>query len=323
MSTLALNERIRGALIGAVVGAELSFGRTANPTSFAALQLPADLFKIRLAPALDWKPEKYNQWAASVTPLIDLGVRTYLAVKGRATPEDFAALFKDDPGIATPAYAFDGLHTTQELLKEGMHPRLSGLNNAPCGLITACMPAVGIFHFADPERAYLDGVELASVNQGRLGADWAGLCAAAVAAAFEPGASAEQVIAAVLKIAHANNPELFYQIDAAAHPGAGLAQDADFARWWCTLGGVIPPDNEYRWIAPNPIRWVLPVLSRYASEPVKLMQALIGANLGDRWLPGHDRREYRFGADCRRGGRGVGRRGHFPAGVAGMGRTQG
>jgi len=88
------------------------------------------------------------------------------------------------------------------------------------------------------------------------------------------------VIATVLKIAHANNPELFYQIDATAHPAAGLAQDADFATWWCTLAGVIPPGNEYRWIAPNPIRWALPVLSRFASQPVKLMQALIGANLG-------------------------------------------
>lgn len=138
--------------------------------------------------------------------------------------------------------------------------------------------------FTAPERAYLEGVELASVTQGRLGADWSALCAAAVAAAFEPGATAERVITAVLKIAHTNNPELFYQINSYARGGARLRQDTDFAQWWCTVAGVIPPDKEYRWIAPNPIRWALPALSRYANEPVKLMQVLIGVTPGERWL---------------------------------------
>ena len=276
MTIPSLNERIRGALVGAVAGAELSFGRVANPKAFDAIQQPADLFKVKLEPGLDWKPEAFNQWGASITPLIGLGVRTYLTAKGRATPEDFAALFKDDPGVATPAFAFDGLHTVQELLKEGMHPRLSGLNNAPCGLVAACMPAVGIYHFADPERAYLDGVELASVAQGRLGADWAALCAVAVAAAFLPGATVESVIQTVLKIAHANNPDLFYQINTHARMGAGFQQDDDFAQWWCQFAGIIPNDRDHRWVAPNPIRFALPPLGKYASDPVKLMQVLIG-----------------------------------------------
>jgi ADP-ribosylglycohydrolase len=284
MSTLTLNNRIRGALIGAVVGAELSFGRTAHPQAFEAVQQPTDLFKLTLEPGLDWKPEKNNQWAASVTPLIALGVRTYLTAKGRATPEDFAALFKDDPGVAAPAFAFDGLHTIQELLKEGMHPRLSGLNNAPSGLVAACMVAVGIFHCADPERAYLDGVELASVAQCRLGADWAALCAVAVAAAFELGATGESVIDAVLKIAHANHPDLYYQINTHARRSAGFQQDADFAQWWWAEAGVVPASNAYHWIAPNPIRFTLPPLGKYAHDPLKLMQVLIGANPGERWF---------------------------------------
>lgn len=281
-----LNERIRGALVGAVMGAELSFGRVANPRAFEAIHLPADLFKVKLEPGLDWKPEALNQWGASLTPLIGLGVRSYLAARGRVTPEDFAALFKDDPGVTTPAFAFDGLHTVQELLKEGMHPRLSGLNNAPSGLVAACMPAVGIYHFADPERAYLDGVELASVAQGRLGADWAALCAAAVAAAFQPGATAESVIQTVLKIAHANNPELFYQINAHARMGAGFQQDNDFAQWWCQFAGIVPNDRDHRWVAPNPIRFALPPLGKYASDPVRLMQALIAVNPGEWWGAG-------------------------------------
>jgi hypothetical protein len=129
-------------------------GSRREPKDLEAAQPPEDLFTLKLDPVWDWKPEERNQWAARVTPLIGVGVRAYLAAGGRATPEDFAAVLKDDPGVATPAFAFDGLHTTQELLREGMHPRLSGLHNAPGGLIAACMPAAGIFHFADPERAY-------------------------------------------------------------------------------------------------------------------------------------------------------------------------
>ncbi len=286
MPTIPLNERIRGALLGAVIGAELSFGRVAHPQAFEGLQQPADLFKLQLEPGLDWQPEASNQWNARLTPLIGLGVCAYLEAKGRATPEDFAALLMDDRGVATPAFALDGLHTVQELLKEGMHPRLSGLHNAPSGLIAACMPAVGVFHFADPERAYLDGVELASVAQGRLGADWAALCAAAVAAAFQPNATGDSIIQTVLKIAHANHPDLFYQINTHARRGADFQQDAAFAAWWQQFAGVIPNDRDHRWVAPNPIRFALPPLGKYAADPVKLMQVLVGANPGEWWAAG-------------------------------------
>jgi hypothetical protein len=99
MPTLTLNERIRGALTGAVIGAELSFGRIANPQAYPAFKQLGDLFSATLAPALEWQPEKNNQMIASVTPLIDLGVRTYLAARGRATPEDFAGCSRMTPGL--------------------------------------------------------------------------------------------------------------------------------------------------------------------------------------------------------------------------------
>jgi len=146
----SFDDRVRGALLGAAIGAELSFSRLTKPDNFAAATGPEKLFDAKLEPDFAWKPEKYNQWWAKATPLIGLGVQAYLAAKGRALPEDFAAVMKDHKGAATPAFAFDGLHTVQELLKEGMHPRLSGMGNAPSGLVAAAMPAVGIYHFADP-----------------------------------------------------------------------------------------------------------------------------------------------------------------------------
>lgn len=266
-----------------MIGAELSFGRAIHQQPPLHQNPPYDLFAIELTPALDWQPQTNNQWGASLTCLVNLGVQAYLTAGGRVTPEEFAAIFQDDPGAATPAFAFDGLHTTQELLKEGLHPRLSGLHNAPSGLITACMPAVGIFHLGDPERAYLDGIELASVNQPRLGADWAALGAAALAAAFLPGASAASVVETTLKLAHAHSPDLFYQLDHPCRSGAGCPTDEGFNAWWLNSGGVVPEDNQFHWILPNPLRFALPVIARYAHDPVKLFQTISGARLGDSW----------------------------------------
>ncbi len=286
MPTPSFEKRLQGALVGAAAGAELSFSRVANPKAFEAIHQPADAFNVALEPALQWKPEPFNQWAAKVTPLIGVGIKSYLAARGRATPEDFAAAFRDDAGVATPAFAFDGLHTVQELLKEGMNPRLSGLHNAPSGLLAACMPAVGIFHFADPERAYLDGVELASVAQPRLAADWAGLSAAAVAAAFESDATAETVVAAVLRSAQANCRDLFYQLNIHSYGLRGAKDDAAIAAWWFTQAGTVPSGRDTRWVEANPIRYALPLLAHYHDQPVKLMQLLIGVNPGEWWGAG-------------------------------------
>lgn len=286
MSKLTLEVRIQGALTGAVIGAELAFARAVNGKPWEAIKSPAELFAVELAPALDWQPQLNNQWMCRLTPLIGFGVRAFLAAGGRVTPEQFAALLKDDPGVATPAFAFDGLHTVQELLKEGMHPRLGGLHNAPSGLITAAMPAVGIFHFADPERAYLDGVELASVAQPRLGADWAGLSAAAVAAAFERDATPDSVVSAVLRSAQANSKELFYQLNTHSRGMEGCQDDAAVATWWCSHAGTVPASRETRWIAFCPIRYALPLLASYHEQPRKLMQLLIGVNPGECWGAG-------------------------------------
>jgi len=281
MSKPSLDDRICGALLGAAIGAELSFSRITKPDNFVAATGPEKLFDAKLEPDFAWKPVKHDQWWAKATPLIDLGVQAYLTAKGRALPEDFATVLKNHRGAGTPAFAFDGLHTVQELLKEGMHPRLSGLGNAPSGLVAAAMPAVGIYHFADPERAYLDGVELASVVQPRTGADWAGLCAAAIAAAFSRQASPESIIDAVLKIAHVNNKDVFYDLNGQWSAARGrYADEAGFLRWWHSQGGIIPSTPEFKWISPNPLRFVLPVLGRYHEDPRKLMAVLIATDPG-------------------------------------------
>jgi ADP-ribosylglycohydrolase len=276
MPTVTIEERIRGCLIGAAIGAELGFARRIYPERFA-VQEPADVFRLKLEPAGEVSEQLGRVDARSVTPFINLGVRAYLSKRGRVTPEDFAGMLKDDAQIAGPVFAWDGIHTTQEILKEGMHPRISGLGNAPCGLIAAAMPAVGAYHFNDPESAYLDGVELASVTQPRLGADWAALCAAAVAAAFNPASSPGVVVDAVLRIAQQNNKDLFYQMNQPTRSAEGIAASgADrFAEWWLGCAGRGDARRDTNWVAFNPVSFVLPLLQHFASDAQSFFALLV------------------------------------------------
>jgi len=280
----ALSDRIHGALLGAAIGSELGYARHVHPERFS-VEKAQDLLNLTLEPTGDYQEETGRVNARPLTPFINLGMQTYLQKGGRAVPEDFAALLKDDEGIAGPVFSWDGVHSAQEVLREGMHPRISGMGNAPCGLIAASMPAVGIYHFADPEYAYLDGVELASVAQPRLGADWAGLCAAAVAAALDADATPETVVSKVLKIAHANAKEVFYQINYTAMIGGGMRDEAALADWWYHEAGRSRLNKETVWVAFNPIFFVLPLLPTFGGDARKFMALLIGTPSAN-WMDG-------------------------------------
>lgn len=278
-----LDDRIQGCLTGAMIGAELGFARCRQPSAFACRK-PSDVFRLAPKPITKWKPERNRADFGPVTPLIDLGVRAYRKAGGRVVPELFGRMFADDAGVAFPAFWWDGLHTVQEILKEGMNPRISGLGTAPNGLICAAMPAVGIYHFAHPEYAYLDGVELASVVQCRVGADWAGLCAAAVAAAFQPDATGATVCDTVLKVAFNNCRSLFYELQTVVNWMARGDEDAQVAKW-LQHGGVPAsfPNGDWgnpretNWIAYNPPTSFLPLLRSFAGMPDRFMKLLLAA----------------------------------------------
>lgn len=275
MSQLTLEARIRGCLLGSAVGAELGFARLVRP-EWAQVEHPLDVFDLQLMPASDYQEQRGRVNERRATPFIDLGVRAYLTGGRRVTPEPFASLLADDPELAGPVWAWDGIHTVQEILKEGMRPRLSGLGNAPSGIVCASMPAVGVFHAGDPEYAYLDGVELASVAQPRLGADWAGLCAAAIASAFDPTATPQSVADVVLKLAHRNNKDLFYLTNQLLRQAWWHPSEEQFVEWWLRDGGCTQHwDGERNWYAYNPISFVLPLLARYGDDTRKLMALLL------------------------------------------------
>jgi ADP-ribosylglycohydrolase len=218
-----------------------------------------------------------RQMSANVFPLARIGVQAYLRRGGRIAPEDYAELFREDEGIAVPAFGFDLLHSLQEVLKEGMNPRISGLLAAPCGFFAAAMPAVGLYHAADPAYAYLDGVEIASIAQGRAGADWCALCAAAIAAALAPEATADSVAADVLAVAQAECPDLYLglrqQLDTAAEL---LAESREaFLAWFFSEADKLENCDEGNWIAYQPLRLVLPALLAAAGDGELLLALAI------------------------------------------------
>ena len=272
-SRLTLEDRIAGCLVGSAIGAEVGFARSVEPERFAFKNY-RQMLKIRLDRVRTYRPRPHRTSLQSTLPLVDLGVRAYVKAGGRVSPEVFGALLRDDKGVAFPAFWWDALHSVQEILQEGMHPRISGMGVHPSGLISAAMPAVGVYHFAHPEYAYLDGVELASVAQPRRGADWAGLCAAAVAAALAPEANGESVAAAVMDVAFRNCRDVFYELDWAMRRAWQPSEDA-FLRYWSEHGGAPDATKETAWIAYNPVLFVLPLIKRYGADPKKLMSLLV------------------------------------------------
>lgn len=283
-SPASLRERMEGCLLGAAIGAELERACRLYPEPFRQVACLDDLRRLPLAPVDPGTDAQYRQQHPHavfsrfprLTPLVEAGVRAYVDAGGRAAPEDFARALCANREIADSNHTvWILLYTVQELLHEGCNPRISGMGVTLSGLLADAMPAVGIYHYADPAAAYLDGVELAAVGQPRLGADWAGLAAAAIAAALGPDAGPSGIVCAVLAQAQTHNEELYdelrHVVQAASGWRAGGDSDAWLRRW---LSGYPCSQREASPLAPNPLRFVLPLLEPLDGD-VPLLLALL------------------------------------------------
>ena len=291
-SKLTLRDRIEGCLTGAAIGAELGWTWHVHPERYVRVACAEDLLNLKLEPVSPAEEREYRQQRPyaqhalypRLTPLIDVGVRAYVNKQGRAAPEDFARALQHDRAIAASSRGTWMLfYTTQELLNEGCNPRISGMGTVPSGLVADAMPAVGIFHHNDPEYAYLDGVELASVCQPRLGADWAGLAAAAIAAAFDADNDPEAIVRTVLGLAQENNEALYHELLYCVNATRGWfadegKRDEHINRW---LKGFPCTQRETSPLAPNPIRFVLPLLTAPLDRDPRLLMSLLLCPLPD------------------------------------------
>lgn len=80
-------------------------------------------------------------------------------------------------------------------------PRQGGIGNmVNCGAAMYIAP-IGVVNAADPKAAYDEAIAFASGHQESYGLEAAGVMAAAVAAAFVPGATIETIVEAVLGLA--------------------------------------------------------------------------------------------------------------------------
>jgi len=268
-----MKDRIYGALLGAYIGAKLGFAGYTDPNMTA--HSPEEMEKIELKPMLDYKMDRTNSWIPDLTNIISIGVKSYIEKDGRTTPEDFAKVFQNDENLANdPTFLFDVLHTTQEVLKEGMHPRISGMGNAPAGIISPAMVATGIYHAGNPEYAYLDGVEIASVNQGKLGADWSAYCATAVAAALGKDATNKDVFDTVKEIILRTNKDVMYHIFE-RRTYLLLDDPKAFEKWWYYNVNYDIVDRQNLYNATNPMRLVMPIICMFEKDVVKAMQYLV------------------------------------------------
>ncbi len=270
--SVALDEKIRGCLYGAAIGAEMGFRK------YAEFEHPADYesiigraFELKLewpeAPLLD----KSNTWNASLLHLLTSVASCYTGKKGRIIPEDWAAALKQDEAVSQdPAFWLMDIHSTQELLKEGTHPRLSGLGAVPTGNVCTAMIPVGIYHAGDPEGAYLDAVEIASVTQRSPAVEWAALTAAAVAEALKPNATPDSVIAKTLELAGKFAETVFDDLSKLVN-GARECTPEQFPQYYADMLQA----EQRVWIGQNPVGWALLLLAHCGSNPEKLIAAAL------------------------------------------------
>jgi len=283
---LSLEDRIEGCLIGAAIGAELGQACQVHADRLRGVACADDLRQLPLEPITTEEEQAYRQqhphapfaFYPRLTPMIDIGVQAYVEKHGRATPEDFGRALLANQAIADSNHTlWIFIYTVRELLSEGCNPRISGMGVALSGVVADAMPAVGIYHHSDPAYAYLDGVELASVCQPRIGADWAGLSAAAIAAAFNPDNDTDGVVRAVLELAQEHNESLYEELNYCVQATSGWHADDEqsgtFLQRW--LQGFPCTQREVSPLAPNPIRFVLPLLGPLGGDARLLMSLLL------------------------------------------------
>jgi ADP-ribosylglycohydrolase len=129
----------------------------------------------------------------------DSALRYYMclaiAKKGaRITPDDFADVWRER---LNPDRVWVNERIVKQKLQIGMNPWDTGKATIPTGCATMAISPIGIINAGNPAQAYQDGFNIAFVNQDGEDRDAAATAAAAVATAFLPGATVEQVIEAM------------------------------------------------------------------------------------------------------------------------------
>lgn len=132
------------------------------------------------------------------TALGQILCHAYLRKGGRITVEDYARQWLEE---FQPTRFFFCMRNSYELLKMGYSPRMTGALNIVTGSGLMAINPVGIFNACDPDAAYADALEIASMFQRDLDMFIPGVIAGAIAAAFEPDATVDSVLDTAIRLA--------------------------------------------------------------------------------------------------------------------------
>jgi ADP-ribosylglycohydrolase len=126
----------------------------------------------------------------------DTTMRHYLCLAiarkgGRVTPDDYRDVLVEK---LNPNRVWANERALLAKLKAGVNPWESGRGMIPAGCATMAIAPIGIINAGNPAQAYQDGFNVAFVDQEGHNRDGAATMAAAVAAAFVPGVTIEQVL---------------------------------------------------------------------------------------------------------------------------------
>ncbi len=91
------------------------------------------------------------------------------------------------------------MNTYWKLSAEGIAPREAGLGNMASSSSAMCISPMGMINAGNPRQAALETYELAGLIHHNFARDGACSMAAAVAAAFAPGATVDTVLAAAIE----------------------------------------------------------------------------------------------------------------------------
>jgi len=135
------------------------------------------------------------------TALGQILCHAYIEKGGRITVEDYARQWLKE---FQPTRFFFCMRNTYELLKMGYSPRLTGALNIVTGSGLMAINPVAIYHACDPEAAYGDALEVASMFQRDIDMFIPGVIAGAIAEAMKPEATVDSVLETAIRLAPAD-----------------------------------------------------------------------------------------------------------------------
>lgn len=221
-TTLTLDERVTGALVGAAVGDALG-----GPVEGWTPEQIAERHGGRVTGVVgpwygdDWRTARpiapYHKGDGHVTDdtlMTHALVRVYETVRGHLDAYAVADHLVPDlmsrprwiPELEAEALPLQRIFLAEKWIVTRLHyghadPREAGSGNVVnCGAAMYMAP-VGLVNAAHPEAAYAEALDVAGAHQSSYGREAAGVLAAAVAAACAPGATPGSVVEAALALA--------------------------------------------------------------------------------------------------------------------------